>query len=318
MLAAKILTPEKPEPDDAPRILIVEDDGRVARYLQKSLQRAGYVIQVRTTGSDAMASLNKQPLPNLILSDLVMPGMSGMELLQRVRESPATSHLPFVLLSGSDAPVARVESLEAGANDYISKPIEPAELVARVRLHLRHSGELRRLREEARVDELTGISNRRGVTEALSRELHRVSRDGTPIAVLLADVDKFKLINDTYGHLVGDRVLCCIADTLSACVRTTDVVGRLGGDEFVLILPGVDTALARTIGQRAREAIAALVVPGTKQNLATSIGIVVDREHTASPMELLDRADYQMYRDKQRRRNTHVVTEVESANAAQE
>ncbi len=297
-------------PKRRPTILLVEDDTYVAKFIRKRLTLEGFIVVECSNGEEALEALGNDPLPDLILSDLRMPGMDGFALLSHLSEREHLRHIPVLILSGAGTVEERVGCLERGAADYLNKPIDGSELAARVRMHLRNTEELRKLRQEARFDPLTGALNRRGTIEALQREIDRCHRSDSPLTVMLIDADKFKDINDNYGHAAGDVVLVEIANTLRECLRMTDVVGRLGGDEFVIALPGVGEPLATQIKHRLRERVAKNLVPSTEHPVSISIGLVVDDgEHYTLP-QLFEHSDAAMYSDKRRRRHTLPILKV--------
>jgi len=284
-----------------PTVLIVEDDADTCLFYGEALRRSGFVVRHAANGREAVERL-KQQIPDLILSDLCMPEMGGMALLQVLRADSIGRDIPYVVLTGTSDISARIACLQSGADDVLSKPIDTKELAVRLQLLIGQARERRHLREQSYVDELTGVLNRRGVLQTLDRELSRVSRSTAPLAVLALDVDDFKSINDTCGHAVGDEVLRSIAAAVVGAVRTGDVVGRLGGDEFLVLLPGVGQLLANSIAYRVLQNVAELRVPNSKQKLSVSIGIAVDDTGQVEVVELLDRADADMYRNKRNRR----------------
>ncbi len=292
-----------PSTDVRSRILLVEDNAYVAKYIRKRLTVEGFEVIEMSCAEDALEVLESGTLPDLIITDLSMPDMDGLQLLERANSIERSSSIPVLILSGTATIEQRVECLDRGASDYLCKPIDGSELAARVRVHLRNTEELRRLRKEARFDPLTGVLNRRGAIEALQRECDRARRAEAPLSILLIDADKFKVINDTYGHAAGDYVLKEIAMTLKDCLRVTDVVGRLGGDEFIIALPNVGDALALEIKNRLRKQVGANRVPGCEhQKVSISIGLVVDPDGSLSLDQLFEMADRAMYADKHRGR----------------
>ena len=286
------------------RILLVEDDPYVAKFIGKRLTVEGFSITHHDNGEAALQELRSGTLPDLIISDLCMPELDGRALLDAISKIEHARHLPVLILSGAGTVEDRVDCLNRGAVDYLSKPIDGSELAARVRVHLRNTEELRRLRKEARFDPLTGCLNRRGTIEALQREIDRCHRAGSPLSVMLIDADNFKYINDTYGHAAGDVVLVELAAALKECLRMTDVVGRLGGDEFVVALPGVGEPLALKIRQRLRDRVAKNRVPTSQQSVHISIGLVVDEVGGYSLHQLFELSDAAMYADKRKRRSS--------------
>jgi len=290
-----------PEEEQRAKILLVEDDVFVAKFIHKRLVIEGFDVEVLSDGAEALQRLRAGVLPDLIITDLKMPNLDGYQLLEAIREMEAASAIPILVLSGTATVEERVTCFDRGARDYLCKPIDGSELAARVHVHLRNTEELRRLRKEARFDPLTGCLNRRGTIEALQRELDRSRRAGSALTVMLIDADRFKEINDSFGHAAGDVVLIELANTLKECLRLTDVVGRLGGDEFIIALPSVDEPLATEIKNRLRDRVTQNTVPGQDHRVSISIGMVVDN-HTFNLEQLFSKADEAMYADKKRRR----------------
>jgi diguanylate cyclase (GGDEF)-like protein len=284
---------------DAPLALLVDDDLELRCFAAASLRAAGWVVTEASDGFAALAAIDRQT-PDLIISDLFMPRVDGRELLGAARARAELDHVPFVLLSGETDTAMRVMLLDEGASDVLAKPIDAAELCARARAQLRTTRTVRRLQTQSELDELTGVLNRRGLTRGLEREILRCERAGQPLAVLLVDVDEFKSINDTFGHLTGDCVLATLGQVLGEAVRGCDLVGRLGGDEFLVVLPGADEARARDISERLRARVAELRIPGSDRTIGISIGAVVETSGAPTVAAFIEAADRAMYRDKSR------------------
>ena len=274
-----------------------DDDGRDA--LAALLEAHGYGVMSARDGSEALRTTERDS-PSLVISDVVMPFVDGFELVRKLRARATSADVPVILLTGHDETTRRVEGLDLGADDFLAKPVAPAELLARVRVHLRHAERRRELERRVHVDPLTEVLNRRGVMVTLSRELERSRRDGTPMSVLMLDVDRFKQLNDNHGHAAGDAVLRSIARRLSEAVRAVDLVGRLGGDEFVVVIPGGDEVAAAALADRIalmRMGPVETDVDGVSAGAATlRAGETID--------DLLDRADRAMYRHKRLARGT--------------
>jgi two-component system cell cycle response regulator len=231
------------------RILIADDDPVSRRLLESLLQKWDYEVIAAPNGTEAWKVLQTDDAPRMALLDWMMPGLDGVEICRRVRARTSQPYVYILLLTANDKVVNLVEGLESGADDYLTKPFHPQELKARLRVGLRmldlESGlvEAREsLRFKASHDALTSIWNRGAIIELLERELSRARRDGSSVGILLADIDHFKKVNDTRGHLVGDEVLSGVTARLKGEIRSYDAVGRYGGEEFLILLPGCDNA----------------------------------------------------------------------------
>lgn len=285
------------------RILVVEDDDDIREALEALLEEHGYAVDTASNGEQAFAMVEEDP-PSLVISDVMMPGIDGFQLVEKLRERPASADIPIILLSALREPDTRIAGLDLGADDYISKPTRPDELLARVRVHLRHAHRHQALTRRSLIDPLTGTLNRRGILSVLRRERERALKSGTPLSVLMLDVDGFKALNDTYGHKAGDTVLRNLARAIVEAVRVVDHVGRLGGDEFVVAVPDGDPVAAA--GLAARLAVLQLppleVEDHARLEVHVSVGVA-----TLGPGEtideLLERADEEMYRRKRSRGN---------------
>lgn len=279
-----------------PTILVVDDDDCTRDALAELLVAEGYPVVSAASTAEAITAID-QARPALILSDVCMPGPDGLELIARVRARVDTAHTPILLVSAIDDHDRRIAALDLGANDFIAKPVDPRELLARVRVQLRqirHEGELER---HAMTDPLTGVLNHRGLYALLRRERERALRTRQPLSVLLVDIDRFKSVNDHHGHQTGDTLLRHVAASLVRAVRTIDEVGRVGGDEFVVVLPGTDAAAAGTLCARLLALRPRLATDDGDLVVTLSIGAAtLDGEESAET--LLDRADRRMYRVK--------------------
>ncbi|MEI9983389.1 MAG: diguanylate cyclase [Aliidongia sp.] len=247
--------------------------------------------------------------PDLILLDVVMPGIDGFEVCRRLRAEERTQRIPIVFITGLNAVEDEQRGLELGAIDFISKPIQAAIVRLRVRNHL----ELKRYRDFLEdlslVDGLTGIGNRRRFDEFLVREWRRSRRARAPLALVLLDVDYFKAYNDQYGHAAGDDCLREVAATIAMLVRRPgDLCARYGGEEFAAILPQTDLAGAYTLGERIRAAVLALEIPhagsAVSPNITVSVGVAAsDSSVDEEPEDLLREADRRLYEAKTAGRN---------------
>jgi two-component system cell cycle response regulator len=243
-------------------VLIVDDHEANRDLLGQMLEDQGFAIRVATDGAAALAAIAERP-PDLVLLDVMMPGVGGLEVCRCVRARADRADLPIILVSAQSHREATIQGLDAGANDYVQKPFDPPELLARVRtqLRLKHlQDELHaaneRLRDLATSDPLTGLANHRRFYERLTEELTKARRYGHAVACAILDLDEFKHVNDRYGHLVGDAVLCGVAETLRAGLRAADCAARYGGEEFGLVLPHADAEAARSAVDRVRRRVA--------------------------------------------------------------
>ncbi|MBN1962099.1 MAG: diguanylate cyclase [Deltaproteobacteria bacterium] len=253
----------------------------------------------------------------LVLCDLVMPGMDGFKFLSLKESRPELNEVPVIMLTGQEDVKAKVKGFEAGASDYLVKPFDDEELVARVRVHLKIKtlqDELKeknvRLLELSRTDALTGLSNVRHLLEVISVELPRAERYQTSLAFLMLDVDNFKQLNDQYGHQAGDAGLQKVAEILQAGIRQYDVAARYGGDEFALLLPQADVEGAMACGERCRQDIEKITISGSKPPVLTaSIGIVLyPNPKVKKTDDLIRLADNALYKAKKDGRNRIVVS----------
>jgi len=250
---------------------------------------------------------------DLVLCDLELPGLDGEKLLAVKSQAPGGETTPFVFLTASPNPGRRARLLEHGASDAIAKPFHPAELVARLALHLK----LRRLQSElllknatlerlSTVDALTGLRTRHYAMEFLRYEFLRARRYQLPLAVMMADLDHFKAINDSYGHLTGDAVLRGVAELLLGLTRRTDVAARYGGEEILVVLLHNSSAGGRVMAERWRESVAKARFEGPEGQEATvtiSAGLAQLDADMDGPEALVATADRELYRAKQKGRN---------------
>jgi two-component system cell cycle response regulator len=300
----------------APTVLVVDDDTLVLARLRDLIAAAGYQVRTATGGIEALESLRHSPA-SIVVTDLNMPGMDGLDLCRRIREHTWPGYVYVVLLTGRDKEKDILAGLDAGADDYLSKRTSAAHFVARLRtakriLSLEYwlKSALDKKRELAMTDPLTGIYNRRYFLRHLGRELKRAQRFGGEVSLLLLDIDHFKRVNDTYGHLVGDVVLKAFAQRLTLCLkRATDWCARLGGEEFAVVLEGTNLAGARACAEKLRLAIANTPIdtPSGAVKITVSIGVsglagLAGRD-AATAHSLLDHADTHLYASKAHGRN---------------
>jgi diguanylate cyclase (GGDEF)-like protein len=296
---------------ERPLVLVGEDSLVVREVLRWHLESHGFEIVETADGSEALRLAAERP-PSVILLGVELGGIDGFEALARLKSDPTLADTPVLFITGHTDTRDLVDGLQLGAHDYLRKPFEPAEVIARVRAAARMKAlqdELRQRNAElhriSRTDPLTALGNRRHLDEQLRSARTSARRHGTALSVAIIDVDQFKKVNDTYGHASGDDVLCEVARRLAAVAREEDVVGRWGGEEFLVILPYCDIDSSFAIGERFREAIADQRIPTADRDLipvTVSIGCA-----TGDDAQVVERADIALYAAKERGRNRTVV-----------
>jgi diguanylate cyclase (GGDEF)-like protein len=295
------------------QILIAEDDPVSRRLLEIRLKKWGYHVVAATDGDQAWKVLQQEDPPRLAILDWMMPGLSGPEVCRQVRARAQEPYIYILLLTAKNQKEDLIEGMEAGADDYITKPFDSQELNVRLRAGRRIvelQAELvaarEALREQATRDPLTWLWNRSSIMEILARELAKAEREGSAVGLIMADLDHFKRINDTCGHQAGDAVLREAARRMQASLRTYDAVGRYGGEEFVIIMPGSSNSSATHLAERLRFAINREPVKLADRSVSFSIslGVTVSAPGVRTDPEALIRvADEALYRAKDLGRN---------------
>jgi len=308
------------------KILIADDDPVSCRLLDGLLSKWGYEVIAARDGTEAWQVLQSDRAPRVALLDWMMPGMDGLEICRRVRARSSQPYVYLMLLTANDKVGNVVEGLDSGADDYLTKPFHPQELRARLRVGLRilelesNLVEAREnLRFKASHDALTSMWNRGAVMELLERELSRARRDGSSVGILLADIDHFKRINDTLGHLVGDEVLRAVTGRLKSEVRSYDVVGRYGGEEFLILLPGCDNSKLATKAQQLVKIVEHSSVETSVGPVPVTIsigGIAAGDCPRAESSKLLRAADTALYRAKVSGRNRSEMARLPDMDAS--
>ncbi len=312
----------------AEHIVVVDDDTALLALLTRQLQRAGFEVHAFDSGPPALEAVSRL-VTCLVVADWNMPGMDGLQLCRAVREleaMQAVQQVYFILLTAHDRKEQVVEGLAAGANDYLTKPYHEGELLARVRVGermVRLSRELlqrtvelhkanaqmavlaARLEQQARSDTLTGLPNRRCLFERFHEQWELSTRSGLPLSCVVIDVDRFKQINDTFGHATGDLVLQKLAEVLRDSSRRPDLCARYGGEEFAIVCPATDLRGAAQLAERLRAAVElesstwSLGPP----RITVSCGVAERRSDMPGPDELLRLADAMLYEAKAHGRN---------------
>jgi diguanylate cyclase (GGDEF)-like protein len=293
-------------------VLVVEDDREIREMVTMMVKSMGYMALTAVNGKDALGRLREHPV-DIVLLDLMMPEMDGFEFCQKVREDADLRDLHIIITSARDALEDKVRGLELGAADYLTKPFSLTELQARIKVGERIVRYQKALREQqqqlehlAREDALTGLANRRRFEERAYEELLRAGRYQHPLSVLLADLDHFKTINDTYGHSYGDTVLKEVGQTFFRHCRSSDLCARYGGEEFAILLPETRLEEAQLVAERLCAAVRNLQFSRLSDDIhvTTSFGVTcVDIANPQSLEELLEQADQALYAAKHNGRN---------------
>jgi len=321
------------------RVLIVDDDPDVLQLLVRQLNKGGYEPIAACDGEEALKIMLAEA-PPVVLTDWMMPKMDGIQLCSQLRQHEGVGFVYIIILTGVFDQDAVLAAMEAGADDFLYRPIKQEELLLRLRsgyriaqlqadlakrnreVHL-HNARLavatdkledanRKLVQMATTDELTGLTNRREAMNRLNDEWARSDRHQEPLACVLADIDHFKVFNDTHGHAVGDLVLKSTADTLAATTRAGESVCRVGGEEFLVVCPKSDSRMAATAAERLRAAVASMDVTHDERQLkvAISLGVAERTPDMTGPDDLLIAADQALYLAKEQGRNRVCVVET--------
>ncbi|MCS6910295.1 MAG: diguanylate cyclase [Anaerolineales bacterium] len=306
------------------KILIVDDDPVLRQILQTYLSRAGYEVALAEDGRVAWEMWQKEHT-RLIITDWMMPVMDGPELIRRVRGASFPHYTYIIMLTAKEGKSDVIFGLEAGADDYLTKPFNTGELRARIsigerilNLETNLSQALARMEELATHDPVTGLLNRRALYTHAEAELNRAQRDRKPLSFVMLDIDHFKQVNDQHGHLLGDKALHAVATTLAQNKRPYDWAGRWGGEEFLLVLPATDSQEAALVAERLRVSIQETRVPlpnGGAISVQASLGVATStfEPGKAYTLDLLvHQADEALLRAKREGRNRVCVFDSKS------
>ncbi|UTH72601.1 diguanylate cyclase [Chromobacterium sp. IIBBL 290-4] len=293
-----------PDAEDAPRgkILVIDDQPANIMATHQILHPQHQVFMA-TSGRQGIALCLNSP-PDLVLLDVEMPEMDGMEVCRELKRHPDTQHIPIIFITGHSGQEQETACWEAGAVDFVSKPVNPSTLRNRVKSHLLLKRQSDQLKKLAFSDGLTGIANRRRFDECLQREWSRCQRSALPLALIMSDVDYFKRFNDRYGHHAGDDCLRQIAGAMQAQLnRPYDLAARFGGEEFACLLPDTDLAGAQAVAERIAAAIQALQIEHSASErsaiVTLSIGLACRVPRREEPhAALIQEADRLLYQAK--------------------
>jgi len=294
------------------KVLIADDSVVYRKLVERTLSVDSCTVLFAKNGQEAIEILDREH-PSLVITDWVMPDLTGIELCQRIRAKSDSGHTYIILLTSNAEKENVVKGLSAGADDYLTKPFDPDELLARVRvghrlvdLHRQIEAKNRLLEELALTDSLTGLPNRRAIVAWASRQLNGAARHGFTFWVALMDLDHFKNVNDSYGHEAGDRVLKEFAEILKAHTRQSDISGRIGGEEFLQVVTHGDEEGIRTLVEHIRCQLAETTFDfgGAPAKVTASFGVAGFFGKNAPEFsELVSRADAALYRAKRLGRN---------------
>jgi two-component system cell cycle response regulator len=289
------------------KIMLVEDSPLQTRRIGRYLKEWNLDFVAIDNGSDAWNILQEPDAPSLVLLDWMLPGLDGIELCRRIRTLGAQgAYIYTVMLTAKDKKHDLLTAMAAGADDYLAKPVDPSELRARIMVGKRIFELQKSLKFTATHDFLTTLLNRAEILARLTRELNRNKREDKPTAIILADLDNFKEVNDSLGHAAGDCVLKEVAQRLQSDLRAYDLVGRYGGEEFLIVLPNCNLATATRRADEIRGLVSksAMVTTFAKCPVTISMGITVsDGAHGVTIEDLLQQADEALYRAKRNGRN---------------
>jgi two-component system, cell cycle response regulator len=289
------------------RILLVEDSAIERQQIGRYLKEWNLEFVAAKDGVEAWSCLQSPDAPNLVLLDWVLPGLDGIELSRRIRTLGANgAYIYTVMLTAKDKKQDLLTAMAAGADDYLAKPVDPSELKARILVAKRILDLHQSLRFAATHDFLTKLLNRAEILASLRRELSRSEREDKLVAVIMADVDHFKEINDSLGHTVGDTVLKEVAERLKSDLRPYDLVGRYGGEEFLVVLPNCSPKVAARRADEIRHLVCkdAILTTFATVPVTVSMGVTVaDRTQNLTIEELLQQADKALYSAKENGRN---------------
>ncbi len=289
------------------KILVAEDDTTTRLKLVATLKHLGHEVVAVSDGARAWREWQDGAF-DVLISDWMMPDLDGIELCRRVRAEPRETYTYLVLLTSLEGKGRFLEGMEAGADDFVTKPFDTEQLAARLHVAQRILGLHEKLRQQATQDRMTGLSNRAAILDALQGELARLGRGGDgEVGVILVDLDHFKRVNDTLGHLAGDDVIREAARRMSAALRPYDRIGRYGGEEFLVVAPGCGAADALTVAERLREAVRATPISTVAGTIPVTVSLGVATARGGEPNAVIALADAALYEAKRAGRDRAVL-----------
>lgn len=293
-------------------VLVIDDNEVIRKLATTLLTKKHYIVETAKDGAEGIVTA-KNIQPQVILLDVMMPGMDGYEVCRLLKQDPATTAIPVIMLTSKTETLDRIKGLEIGAADYIMKPFDQGELLARIATQVKLKNLYDELQEKNRMleelskkDGLTNLFNRRYFQERVTEEFSRARRYDFPMSFIIFDIDHFKDINDTHGHPAGDEVLRHIAKMLTSNIRDVDIPARYGGEEFTLILPHTKLCNAVAVAERLRRQIESHPVEFHDKSIPVTISLGVAGIPDNNPKscnELIQFADEALYKAKQSGRN---------------
>ncbi|MFT6552460.1 MAG: diguanylate cyclase (GGDEF)-like protein [Zhongshania marina] len=294
-------------------VLIVDDDAITRFALSAAVEEWGFVPVLAENADQALKTLATETTPHLLIIDWSMPGMSGPDLCKTIRKREDGQFFYILMLTGKEGNEAIIEAMEAGADDFLSKPFDHRVLKVRIAAGSRIVRLEQTLNQLASRDALTQCWNRRMIDELFANSIAESTRKRSKFSVMVLDIDHFKRVNDTFGHSGGDAALKHVVNILNTNLREYDQVGRYGGEEFVILLPATDRNEAWGVAERIRSAIQfqpTILNDDLKIELTVSIGIAeFDRSRDANQSAFFERADKALYTAKQTGRNRIICSE---------
>jgi len=305
-------------------ILVVEDETNSRLLLKTYLSSVGYSVKMAGSGEEALKIIAEQP-PSVIILDIILPGIDGYDVCRKLKHSIRTSFIPIIMVTALRGDQERIQGIEVGADDFISKPFNRVELLTRIKSLLRIKAlndtleqkieELEKtkakLRRLAVTDGLTGLFNYRAFRRQLHLEISRSDRFDLPVTLLMMDIDHFKVYNDQFGHLNGDRVLKRFAKLLFENIRDVDCLTRYGGEEFALILPGTDKKSAKIVAEKLRRLVERSPFPMEKKlpkgRVTMSVGVASYPQDTKDEEAFIRLSDEALYKAKKKGRNRTIL-----------
>ena len=298
-------------------LLVVDDSPVYRKLVEQVLEAEPFRLHFARNGREALQMIEEYS-PSIVLTDWMMPDFSGPELCKKIRADQARPYTYVILMTSNTEKGNVVKGLEAGADDYLTKPFDPGEMLARIGvgrriidLNRELAAKSLKLEQAARTDPLTGLPNRRAIEEWTFKQLRGAERHGFSLWVMIGDIDSFKTINDSFGHDAGDIVIKTFAEMLKRCTRASDICGRLGGDEFLLVVTHVEPQQMEITVNRFREQFAALSFPfqGQSVNVTASFGVAGCTGRDLPEFSaLMRKADQMLYEAKRGGRNTFRIS----------